>query len=27
MKHPPRQWPDDEAYRRMEAFIAGEIER
>ena len=27
MKHPPRQWPDDEAYRRMEAFIAGELER
>ena len=27
MKHPPIQWPDDEAYRRMEAFIAGEIER
>jgi myo-inositol-1-phosphate synthase len=27
MKHPPRQWPDDEAYLRMEAFIAGELER
>jgi myo-inositol-1-phosphate synthase len=27
MKHPPRQWPDDEAYQRMEAFIAGELER
>jgi myo-inositol-1-phosphate synthase len=27
MKHPPRQWPDDEAYLRMEAFIAGERER
>jgi myo-inositol-1-phosphate synthase len=27
MKHPPRQWSDDEAYRRMEAFIAGELER
>ncbi len=27
MKHPPRQWPDDEAYLKMEAFIAGEIER
>ncbi len=27
MKHPPRQWPDDEAYRRMEAFIAGDLER
>ncbi len=27
MKHPPRQWPDDEAYLRMEAFIAGEVER
>jgi myo-inositol-1-phosphate synthase len=27
MKHPPRQWPDDEAHRRLEAFIAGELER
>jgi myo-inositol-1-phosphate synthase len=27
MKHPPHQWPDDEAYLRMEAFIAGERER
>jgi myo-inositol-1-phosphate synthase len=27
MKHPPRQWPDDQAYLRMEAFIAGELER
>jgi len=27
MKHPPRQWSDDEAYQRMEAFIAGELER
>src|SRR5262245_23369800 len=27
MKHPPRQWPDDEAFQRMEAFIAGELER
>ena len=27
MKHPPRQWPDDEAFQRMEAFIAGARER
>ncbi|NDY42458.1 inositol-3-phosphate synthase [Dissulfurirhabdus thermomarina] len=24
MKHPPRQFPDDEAYRMVEAFIRGE---
>ncbi len=24
MKHPPTQWPDDEAWRRTERFIAGE---
>jgi myo-inositol-1-phosphate synthase len=24
MKHPPRQWTDDEAYRRTEAFVLGE---
>jgi myo-inositol-1-phosphate synthase len=24
MKHPPRQWPDDEAYRRTREFISGE---
>jgi len=24
MKHPPRQWTDDEAYRRTEAFVRGE---
>ena len=24
MKHPPKQYPDDEAYRMTEAFIAGE---
>ena len=24
MKHPPRQYPDDEAYRMVEAFIRGE---
>ena len=24
MKHPPRQFPDDEAYAMTEAFIAGE---
>jgi myo-inositol-1-phosphate synthase len=24
MKHPPRQYPDDEAYRMVEAFIQGE---
>ncbi|MBI4775811.1 MAG: inositol-3-phosphate synthase [Deltaproteobacteria bacterium] len=27
MKHPPKQVPDDEAYRRTEAFIAGKRER
>jgi len=24
MKHPPRQWNDEEAYRRTEAFVKGE---
>jgi myo-inositol-1-phosphate synthase len=24
MKHPPHQWPDDEAHRRTEAFIRGD---
>jgi myo-inositol-1-phosphate synthase len=24
MKHPPRQWNDDEAHRRTEAFVRGE---
>jgi myo-inositol-1-phosphate synthase len=24
MKHPPRQWTDDEAHRRTEAFVRGE---
>jgi myo-inositol-1-phosphate synthase len=27
MKHPPRQFTDDEAYRRTEAFLAGERDR
>jgi myo-inositol-1-phosphate synthase len=27
MKHPPRQFPDDEAYRMTEEFIAGSRER
>jgi myo-inositol-1-phosphate synthase len=26
MKHPPRQWNDDEAYRRTEAFVRGEAD-
>ena len=24
MKHPPRQWTDDEAHRRTEAFVRGD---
>jgi myo-inositol-1-phosphate synthase len=24
MKHPPRQWPDEESHRRTEAFIRGD---
>jgi len=27
MKHPPRQWPDDAARERVEAFLRAEIER
>ena len=27
MKHPPTQWPDGEAHRRTEAFIAGDDRR
>ena len=26
MKHPPRQWTDDEAHRRTEAFVRGEAD-
>jgi myo-inositol-1-phosphate synthase len=26
MKHPPRQWTDDEAHRRTEAFVRGDAD-